>query len=204
MSTLEPPPDVPPEASSPSPDRSSKRTNPWIWVSVALAALSIGLLVWGLNTKSDLDKANKDNKQLESQLKAGAAAGTAAAASYKSAYNDLQQQVGATSQDLATTQQDLDKAKADAAKAEDEAAAAKKEADQANNETDKANAETKQAQAEAKAAESKAQITTECTKAFFSSIGKLLESDDPNSQLAAVKEDLNSISADCKDALAGT
>ncbi len=181
-----------------------ERRNPWIWVSAGLALVAIGLLIWGLNTKSDLDKANKDVKQLQSQLGVGAVTGSAVTASYKSAYEDLQKQIGTTSADLSATEQDLKQAQDAAAKAEEDAAAAKKEADKANTQTEKANAEAKQAKADAQAAESKAKITTDCAQAYLSSVGKLFEGDNPSSQEKAVKEELQSISADCKKALAGT
>jgi chromosome segregation ATPase len=191
-------------ANEPAGQVPEKRRNWWIWASAGLAVVAAGLLIWGLNTKSDLDKAHKDNKQLQSQLGAGAVAGTAATASYKSAYEDLQQQVGTTSADLSATQKDLKQAEDAAAKAEKDAAAAKKEADQANNQTDKANAEAKQAKADAKAADSKSKITTDCAQAYLTSVGKLFEGNDPSSQEKAVKKELQGITADCKKALAGT
>ena len=181
-----------------------KRRNPWIWVSVALAVVAVGLLVWGLRTKSDLDDANKQVDQLQTQLGVGAVAGSTAAASYRSAYEDLQKQVGSTSADLASTEDDLQQAQDAAANADKEAAAAKKEAEQAKNQTDMANAEVKQAQAQADAAEAKAKVTTDCAQAYLGSVAKLFEGDNPSSQEAAVKEDLKSVSADCKKALAGT
>lgn len=203
MSTPEPEGGGGSAGSGAPPVKADWKRNPWIWVSAVLGLVAIGLLIWGLNTKSDLDKANKDVAELQSKLKGGAVTGSAAAASYKSAYDDLQQQVGTTSEDLSTTENDLKKAEDAAAQADKEAAAAKKEADQAKSETDKADAETKQAQSEAKAAESKAEITTECAKAYVTTVGKLFESDDPSSQEAAVKKELETIAADCEKALAG-
>jgi chromosome segregation ATPase len=181
----------------------NRRRNPWIWVSAALGLIAIGLLVWGLNTKSDLDDAEKDIGQLQAQISQGKQTGSAAAASYKSAYNDLQQQLGTTQEDLGTTQKDLEEAEQSAAQAEEDAAAARQEAAQAGNQTDKANAEAKQAEAEAQAAESKATVTAECAKAYLSSLGALFEGDDPSAQASAVSEDLKSITDSCKRALAG-
>jgi chromosome segregation ATPase len=205
MSTLDAP-EGPPLSTEKGPDGQTpqKRGNAWIWVSAGLAVAVVGLLVWGLSTKSDLDKANKDVKQLQSQLGVGAVAGSAAAASYKSAYDDLQQQVGATSVDLSATQDDLKQANDTAAKAEKDAAAAKEEAAKAGNETDKANAEAKQAKAEAQAAESQTKIVTECAGAYLTSVNKLFEGDNPKDQEAAVKKELQGIQADCKKALAGS
>jgi chromosome segregation ATPase len=182
---------------------SEHHRSPWLWVSAVLAVVAVGLLVWGLNTKADLDQAHKDVDQLQAQLGVGAVTGTAVAGSYKSAYEDLQQQVGTTSADLSATQKDLKQAQDSAAKADDDAAAAKQEAAQAKNQTDKANAEAKQAKAEAQAAESKAAVTTECAQAYLTSVGKLFEGKDPGAQEQAVKQELEGISADCKKALAG-
>jgi hypothetical protein len=38
--------------------------NPWIRATIVLALVSVGLLVWGLSTKSDLDDANKQVDQV--------------------------------------------------------------------------------------------------------------------------------------------
>jgi DNA repair exonuclease SbcCD ATPase subunit len=199
-----------PVMSTPEPHRDAtsdeainRRRNPWIWVSAALGLIAVGLLIWGLNTKSDLDDARKDVDQLEAQISQGKQTGSAAAASYESAYNDLQQQLGTTQEDLATTEKDLEQAEQDAAQADKDAAAAKQEVAQAGNQTDKANAEAKQAQAEAQAAESKATVTAECAKAYLSSLGALFEGDNPSAQASAVGEDLKSITDSCKKALAG-
>ena len=145
----------------------NQRRNPWIWVSAALGLIAVGLLIWGLNTKSDLDDARKDVDRLEAQISQGKQTGSTAAASYESAYDDLQKQLGTTQEDLATTEKDLEQAEQDAAQAEKDAAAASQEVAQAGNQTDKANAEAKQAQAEAQAAESKATVTAECAKAYL-------------------------------------
>src|SRR3954468_2301955 len=52
MSTTSPQPDA-----SPTPDDGAphKRRNRWIWVSAGLAVVTVGLLVWALSTRSDLD-----------------------------------------------------------------------------------------------------------------------------------------------------
>lgn len=181
-----------------------KRASPWMWACLGLAVVAVALLVWGLSTKSDLDKANNHVDQLQAQLGASAVAGTAATASYKAAYDDLQKQVGSTSADLATTEQDLKQAEDAAAKADKEAAAAQQEAAKANNQTDKANAEAKQAKAEADAANANAKATTECAQAYLGSVAKLFQGDDPKAQAESVKKELQSISADCKKAFGGT
>jgi peptidoglycan hydrolase CwlO-like protein len=205
-----------------------KHRNWWIWVSAALAVVVVGLLVWGLNTKSDLDSANdklaKTEKELASaQEQLGAAqkdveqlkaeqeqqtgrrtvltAGTLATA--KSLYDDLAEELGATQQDLDATKKDLEAANKKAKQAEEDAATAEKKADQADNATDKAEAEADQAQAELAAAESKASIVADCAKAYVSAFGGLFEGDDPSEQAPAVRDAFADITSGCKTALTG-
>jgi chromosome segregation ATPase len=180
-----------------------KGRSPWLWVSAGLAVVAVGLLIWGLSTKSDLDSANKKVADLESQVKQSSATGAAAGVTFKAAYDDVTKELGTTNEDLATTQQDLEQAKQDQAKAEKAAAAAKDDAAQAKDALAKANAEADQAKAEAQAAESKNAIAADCANAYVSEVGKLFEGDDPAAQADEVKKELDSIAADCKAALAG-
>lgn len=180
------------------------RRNPWIWVSVVLALVSIGLLVWGMNKQSDLDDANKQVEDLQSQLSKGKAAGGAATVTFKTVYEDLEQQLGRATKDLAATQQNLKDAEQASAKAQQDAAAAQQKASQTNNATDKANAEAEQAKAEAKAAESQTAIVTDCANAYLSALGSVVQSDNPSEQASAVKKDLQGMSDTCKKALEGT
>jgi uncharacterized protein YoxC len=180
-----------------------KHRNPWIWVSAALAVLAVGLLIWGLNTKSDLDSANQDVKALQAELEKTKETGTAAAASAKTAYEGLQEQLGALSTDVAAAEQDVQDAEQAAKQAEQDAAAAEKQAAQAQNATEKADAEAEQAKAEAAAAEARTTVATGCARAYVSAVGSVLASDDPNSEAAAVEQQLQSISSDCKTELAG-
>jgi DNA repair exonuclease SbcCD ATPase subunit len=181
-----------------------KRRSPWLWVSLVLALACIGLLVWGINTQSDLDDANSQIDHLQNQLGASAVTGTAVAASYKSAYNDLQQQVGSATADLSTTEAQLEDAQKATDKANEDAAAAKDKADKAQNETDKANAQAEQANAEAEAAQQQAKVTTQCAQAVLGSIGAALQSDDPKAEAEKQKQQLEGIAGDCKKALSGT
>lgn len=196
-----PPPDgeVPVE-----PPPTDHRRNPWLWISVALAVIAVGLLVWGLKTQSDLDDANQQVKDLQSQITKGKTAGGAAAVSFKAAYDDLEKQLGAASADLAGAQQDLKAAEQAAAKADQDAAAAKQKASQSGNATDKANAEAEQAKAEARAAESQTAIVTDCAKTYLAALGSVVQSDNPSDEAAAVKNDLKGISDTCKKALEGS
>ena len=191
--------EIPPESPS-----TEHRRNPWIWISVALAVVAVGLLVWGLKTQSDLDDANQQVKDLQSQITKGKTAGGAAAVSFKAAYDDLREAAGATSADLAGAQQDLQAAEQAAARADQDAAAAKQKASQAGNSTDKANAEAEQAKAEAKAAESQTAIVTDCAKTYLTAVGSVVQSDNPSDEAAAVKHELQSITDTCKKALEGS
>ena len=191
--------EIPPESQS-----SEHRRNPWIWISVALAVVAVGLLVWGLKTQSDLDDANQQVKDLQAQINKGKTAGGAAAVSFKAVYDDLEKQLGAANSDLASTQQDLQAAEQAAAKAQQDAAAAKQKASQSGNATDKANAEAEQAKAEAKAAEAQTAIVTDCAKSYVSVLGSVVQSDNPSDEAEAAKKDLQSISETCKKALEGS
>lgn len=168
------------------------------------AVAAVGLLIWGIRTKSDLNDANKQVKDLQSQVKHVGIASSAATASFKSAYEDLTDELGSTSKDLTSTQDDLKKAEQDATNAQKEADAAKHEADKAGNQTDKANAETKQAQAETKAAQSQAQLATDCANAALTGVGQLLQSDDPKAAVEDMQKQLQSFSDTCKPVLAGS
>jgi chromosome segregation ATPase len=200
MSTPAPPTPDPPVDESPT----ERGRNPWIWVSVVLAVVAVGLLVWGLTKQSDLDDANAKVKNLESQVSKGKVTGGAAAVSFGAAYDDREQQLGTTNADLAATQQDLQTAEQAEAKAQQDAAAAKQKASQAGNATDKATAEAEQAKAEAKAAESQAAIVTDCAKAYTGALASLLQSDDPEGAASTAKQDLQGIADTCSKALKGS
>lgn len=180
-----------------------KRGNVWIWVSAALAIAAVGLLIWGLKTQSDLDNAQQDVAQLQSQAAQSKDTGGAVLAASKSGYDELSQQLGATNEDLAATQQDLKSAEQAAAQADKDAAAAQQDAAAAKNDTDKAKAQAEQAQAEQQAAESKLQIATDCAKAYFSAFGALFEGKNVGDQADAVKKDLQGITDTCRSALSG-
>jgi hypothetical protein len=49
---------APPEEPAPK-----KHRSPWMWVSLVLAVVAIGLLIWGISTRSDLDDAQKEASQ---------------------------------------------------------------------------------------------------------------------------------------------
>jgi uncharacterized membrane-anchored protein YhcB (DUF1043 family) len=191
-------------ASAPGTEQPKKRRNPWIWISAALGLIAVGLLVWALTIRSDLDGSQQDVEQLQSQLDQGQENGSTVIAAAKSAYDSLVQQLGSTSEDLAAAEQDLATAKQGEAQAEQEADTAKQAAAKADNATDQAKAEADQARAEAQAAESKAAIASDCAKAYVGALGKLFEGDSVRAQASAVGQELQGITADCKGAFAGS
>lgn len=208
--------------SDPPAPPSKRRHNPWIWVSGVLALVAVGLLIWALSSRSDLDSTQQQldstQKQLDStkqdveELQSSQADAqqkterrtvltAGATAAVKAVYDDLSKQLGATQEDLAGTQQDLEAANQQATQAEKDAAAAKDKAAKADNETDKAKAEAEQAQAEADAAQSRATVAKDCAKAYVSALGGLFEGESVSDQAPAVRDDLASITADCQAAL---
>jgi chromosome segregation ATPase len=173
----------------------------WIWISAVLAVVAIGLLIWALQTRSDLNDTQQKNADLQSQVDQGQETGGAVLTAVKGLINDLAAQLGATNEDLADTQEKLDNSQQAEQDAEKAADAAKLEAEKADTATDKAQAEADQAQAEIAVAESKASVAAGCAKAYVSALGTLFESGD---QAASVGDQIQGITADCKAALAGT
>jgi len=201
-----------------SPSR-KKRRNWWIWVSVALAIVAAGLLIWALTIQSDLDSAQQelaaaqdeldsttqaldaakqDVEELQSDSKDGIRAGVALGAG-KLLYDEFAEQLGATNEDLATTQADLEDAQKAAEQAEKDAEAAKQKAADATDETEKAQAEADQARAELEAAEAKGAVAADCAKAYIAALGPVFEGEIDEDQ---ARQQLSEITAACKDALA--
>jgi chromosome segregation ATPase len=195
----------------------------WIWVSALLAIVAVGVTIWALTLTSDLDDtqqqldkttqeqastkqelgtaeqqlatAHQDVKELESsqRRRTGAAVVTG-----KVLYGEFAKQLGAAHDELAATQQDVKDANRAATQAEQDAAAAKQDAADANTETDKAKAEANQAKAESQAVQSKGKAARGCAKAYIEAFGGLFEGSQPE----AVRKDLRSVTADCKNAFA--
>jgi chromosome segregation ATPase len=206
LSMITDPTPKPGEAAQPA---GSKRS-PWLWVSLALAVVAIGLLVWGLSTKSDLDgtrtdldQANQQVQQLQADSeKSKGVAGTIVQAA-KGAFDNLTQELGMTTEDLAATEQELKTAEQTAAQADQAAAAAKQAADQAQDATDKAKATADELTAEADAAKAKGTLAANCAKASVAAVGQLFEGDSVRAQAQAVKTEIQAIAAECKAALGG-
>jgi chemotaxis protein histidine kinase CheA len=207
----------------------TKRRNPWVWISAALAIVAAGMLIWALSTRSDLDSTEReldstsqelnttqqeldtteqeltssqqDAEELQSQSDEGNdRRGALAAAAVL--YDEFSEQLDATNEDLAATQKDLKDAEKAASQAEKEAAAAKQDASDATDDTEKAKAQADQAKAEAKAAQSRAAIAADCAKGYISAFGGLFEGDSVRDQAPVVREELAGITAACKDQLA--
>ena len=218
----------------PAPEAPKKHRSPWIWVSIGLAVVAVGVLVWAISTKSDLNdtqsKLDTTEQELASTQQKLDATPTAtptpaqtpaptatpeedsgnalltvgAIGAVTALYKDLKEQLGATQEDLAQTQEDLDAANTQAEQSEKDAAAAKDKAEQAGNETEKAQAEADEAKANQKAAESKLQIAKDCSKSYISAFGTLFGADDVEAQAAKVKEQFAQIHDDCQAAFAGS
>jgi septal ring factor EnvC (AmiA/AmiB activator) len=198
-----------------------RRRNPWIWISALLAVVAIGVAIWALTLKSDLDStqqelagvredldstqqaldaAQQDVEQLQSEAGEGVRTGVALGAG-KLLYDEFAEQLGATNEDLAATQQDLEDAQKSAEQAEKEAEAAKQKAADATDETEKAQAEADQARAELEAAEARAATAADCAKAYISALGPVFEGEGNEDE---VRQQLSEITAACKDALGAT
>jgi hypothetical protein len=94
MSDTIPQPDA---ASAPPDEVPKKRRNAWLWVSTGLGLVAVGLLIWALALRSDVDSA-QDERDIAKQGQASAETELATA----------QQELGSTKQELDTTEQQLD------------------------------------------------------------------------------------------------
>ena len=199
MSTAEPrPPAAAPGAQTPE-----KRRNPWIWISVVLVLACVGLVVWNMSIQSDLDSTQEDVEELQTQVTQAQDTGGTLMAGLQGAYDQFAQQLGATKDDLAAAKQGIGDAKESVTQAEADAATAAQEAADATDAVDEAEAKADEATAQAQAATSKAGIAADCAKAYVAAFGLLFDGDSVRAQVSVVGQELSSISADCKAALAG-
>jgi hypothetical protein len=205
MSAAPPAPSVPGMATEPETSEPTRHRNVWIWISGLLVAVAIGVFVWGLTVKTDLDGTQEDLDQANAQVTQLKAAdekqGDAADAlmpMVKSAYESLTEQLGVATDDLAATTAELEAAQAAADAATTAAAAAKEKAGQAKDAIAKIEAEAAAARADAEVARTKATVVADCAKAGLSVLGELFDGG-----LATVQQTLQSIASDCKTALAG-
>src|SRR5690349_9200045 len=63
MSTTEPVPETPEGTETPR-----KRSNPWIWVCGVLAVVALGMAVWAISSRSDLDSTQKELATTQDEL----------------------------------------------------------------------------------------------------------------------------------------
>jgi chromosome segregation ATPase len=176
-----------------------KRRNWWIWVSVVLAVALLGTLIWQRQVQSDLDAAQDQISQLQRQIDEGEQAGSEAAASYKAAYEDLEEELGNAQEDLAATRDGLDEAQQAAKDAEQRAAEAERAADGAGNAVDEANAKADQAAADAESAEAQLTVATGCANTFIDQLASVMQSSDPTAAATAAKSELQGVAADCRE-----
>jgi len=197
MSTTEPQP-----TTTPSPVR---RHSPWIWVSAVLVLVCIGLLVWALTLDSDLQSTQDDVTALQAQVAQAEESGGTVTAALKTGFDTIAEQIGATQADVAATQEQIGAAKAKITQAQEDAQTAATQAtDNANNAADRVKARVDEAQARAEEAGAKTQIAVDCGKAYMAALGTLFSGDSVTAQVSAVREQLQSISADCQGAFAGS
>jgi hypothetical protein len=188
-----------PVAPEPAP---KKHRNPWIWISAVLGIAAIGLLVWALTVRSDLDDTNAELDQVQAQVEQNADSGSDFAAAAKAAYDDLANRIGAAGEDaqagIEETQAQIDEAEQQAQEAGQQAA------DAASDEAEQLQAEADQAKAQADAAAGKASIAAECAKAYVSAFGALFEGGSLAEGATAVREQISGITDDCQAALSGS
>jgi chromosome segregation ATPase len=170
----------------------SKQSNRWKWIAIALGIVAIGFLIWAVTAQSD-------KNDLQDQVDQGQQAGSEVVAGGKALYDDVNQQLGTANEDLAQTEQDLADSQKQADEAQQEADKAKQQADDAKDETEKAKAEADQAKAEQKETESKVAVLADCAKAYIGAFGQVLNGEDSSK----VQDELKGITEDCKAAFSG-
>jgi len=176
-----------------------------MWISGALLLVCAGLLIWALTLNSDLEGTQKDVQALQTQLDENEQQGATVGAALQAGYEALMGQIGATQADVDATAESIDQAKQTIAQAEKDAqAAAARAADNASSAVEQAQARVDEAEARGETAGAKAKIAADCGRAYLSALGSLFAGDSVRAQVAAVREQLQGISADCKAAIAGT
>ena len=185
------PGDPPPAPGDSAPPTAHKR--PWGWIAVAglLAAGLVGVGIYAINTKSDLDDANakaaSQQEQIASQQKQldeAQATGAGVVKAAKAAYDNLSSQLGAA-------QQDASQASAQATEklnqAEQAAADAKGTADEV--------------QKNAAAAQAKAESAATCAKSFLSAFSSVFSGSTLQEGVNATVAELKKLQPQCASAL---
>ena len=189
------PPAQPPVAAGtpPAAGENAPRKRPWGWIAVAgvLAAGLVGVGIYSINTKSDLDDANarvaSQQKQIASQQKEldeAQAAGAGAVAAAKAAFAKLSAQLGAAQQDATQTSE---QAAAKLSQAEQAAADAKGTADEV--------------QKNAVAAQVKAEAAATCAQSFLSAFSEVFSGSTLKAGVEATVAELKKLQPQCASAL---
>ena len=186
MSTTEP--NVAP---TPTPQRG--HTKAWIGIVLALVLVSVGLLVWALSLRSDLDSSEQEVADAQAQVAKAQDSGGTIRETLKGAYDALVADIGSTQSDIATIQQDIEQAKASVQQATENARTAAASA------SDDVKAQVDEAKANVDVAKGNAQIAADCGQAYLSALGSLFSGE----SVDTVRQQLQSISADCKAAFSG-
>jgi predicted negative regulator of RcsB-dependent stress response len=90
------------------------RRNPWIWISALLLLVSIGLLIWALSLRSDLDDTQQQVADLQAQIEGGSSKAEDIAAAAKSLADDVRGAVGNAGADLDAAKERIEAQAADA------------------------------------------------------------------------------------------
>ena len=176
-----------------------------MWVSLVLLLACAGLLIWALTLDSDLKNTQEDVRSLQAQVDESEQQGATVGAALQAGYTALMEQLGATQADVSATAENIDQANQTIAQAEQDAqAAAERAADKASSAVEQAQARVDEAQARGETAGAKATIAADCARAYLSALGSLFDGDSVRAQVAAVREQLQAISADCKATMAGS
>ena len=83
------------------------RRTPWIWISALLALIAVGLLVWALSLRSDLDDSEQQVADLQAQIDSGGSKAQDIAAAAKSLADDVRSAVGGASEDLTAAKEEI-------------------------------------------------------------------------------------------------
>jgi DNA repair exonuclease SbcCD ATPase subunit len=181
------------DPNAPAGDESTPRKRPWGWIAVAgvLAAVVVGVGIYAMNTKSDLDDANAEvasqQQQIASQqaqIDEAQSAGAGAVAAAEAAFSKLSAQLGAVQQDATQTSE---QAAAKLSQAEQTAADAKGTAEEV--------------QKNAAAAKAKAEAAATCAQSFLSAFSGVFGGSTLKEGIEATVAELKNVQPQCTSAL---
>jgi hypothetical protein len=171
---------------------STGRGAPWGWIGLCavLAVVAIGVGIYAMQTKSDLDDANETIARQQQQLSEAESGGGAALDTARAAAGQLIQALGVTQDDVEALQQQVDDA---AAKVEDAQARAEEAAGDA-----RARAEAERDAAVAQADEVKA-----CAQSALAALRGIFDADSLSAGVQAAMQDLQALQPQCGSTLSG-